>query len=185
MLEQFYRSETPPELMVPDNCEDGTCAPPLFPEAWGLLKIDVSTMSEEQRDTFYRGLDLLRGAGISFDTGVGGGYFDCELDWSLKGASLVVRLFPCYRSGCEQRGFSPAYWTVYGYTDREGAIMFPFCSEACRRQGDADHLQPVCAEADKHGDEAVEHNSCDHEKAPPYVVLTHHTAAALIRGEED
>jgi len=52
------------------------------------LKIPVDGMTKEQFESLFKAEEYLRKAGVSFDTGMGCGNRDWELDWSLKGAYL-------------------------------------------------------------------------------------------------
>ena len=47
----------------------------------------------EKLDAIYRAIDALREIGITFDTGCGFGFYDWELDWSLKGAKVLFKKF--------------------------------------------------------------------------------------------
>ena len=53
------------------------------------LKIPVG--DKKKLDNILKAEFFLMEAGISFDTGTGFGFRDWELDWSLKGAELVIR----------------------------------------------------------------------------------------------
>ena len=54
------------------------------------LQFPLDELTNEQRDHIYKAASHLNEAGIYFDTGAGCGSLDWELDWSLKGAKLVV-----------------------------------------------------------------------------------------------
>lgn len=54
-----------------------------------VIKFKVS--SKEQLDHLFKAQAELRKAGISFDTGSGGGTRDWEFDWSLKGAEVFFK----------------------------------------------------------------------------------------------
>jgi len=54
------------------------------------ITFDISKMSAEQREAFYRARHELGKVGISFDTGTNGACFDWEWDWSLKGPVRVL-----------------------------------------------------------------------------------------------
>ena len=55
-----------------------------------LMQVDLAYKTKEQVDAFWKALEYLRKAGISFDTGCGC-KFDMELDWSLKGATVLCK----------------------------------------------------------------------------------------------
>lgn len=54
------------------------------------IQIDLSRKTKEEVDAFWKALEYLRKAGITFDTGCGC-VFDMELDWSLRGAKTICR----------------------------------------------------------------------------------------------
>jgi len=58
------------------------------------LEIPIDPNKEPERWEYLQQAELLLSkAGVSFDTGFGGGVRDWELDWSLHGASIVFIKF--------------------------------------------------------------------------------------------
>lgn len=154
-------NDIPPELLETHNdCEGDSCGGHLWPKAYATLKVDMRLMTGEQKTAFERGLAYLRDAGINMDTGVGGGWYDMELDWSLRGASLNVRPLRCSNQGCElsqglsatHLGLKVAYWSLYRRNTDGWQSAFPYCSEACRAVGDGEHTAHATV------------RSCDHPR---------------------
>ena len=130
-----------------ETCDHDECSCSFqWPNGYALLQIDMRLMTDDQKRDLVDGLKLLRRAGLDFDTGMGFGNYDVELDWSLSGALITVGGLRCMAKDCpnddpdgqrslrERSGISPAYWSVYGM---EGETWSrPYCSETCRARGD-------------------------------------------------
>ena len=55
--------------------------------------IQFPITSKEQLEHLFKAGEELAKAGVTFDTGVGGGMRDWEFDWSLKGAKVLFKKF--------------------------------------------------------------------------------------------
>ena len=106
----------------------------LFSNGWATLQIDMSMKTLEQREKIYQAEMLLREAGISFDTGSGGGNRDWELDWSLSGATLKIKPIYCLCNKHKtNEPLSYIYWQVY--RTQEGKIVsYAYCSKEAREE---------------------------------------------------
>lgn len=93
---------------------------------WGTLKLRVDTLDVNERKKIDEALNLLDEVGIRFDSGTDGSYIDLELDWSLKGATLL-----CFREReCMSCGSKD---NIKRYpVEIEGTIFenYCFCSDA-------------------------------------------------------
>ena len=121
-----------------------------LPNAWGVLRIDMTLMDEENRKKVYQAEILLREAGVNFDAGSGHGYRDWELDWSLSGAYLQVRPLRCMaeKAKVEKADWKEkelrhpmggiTYWAILRDTEAGCVSSYVFCSVECREREVAD-----------------------------------------------
>ena len=63
------------------------------------FKVNISNLTDEQKQSYFVARDLLSNIGISCDSGCGiSGVSDLEFDWSLTGANCI-----CKRCGYESQ----------------------------------------------------------------------------------
>lgn len=112
-----------------------TTEPLKLPIGYAALRIDMTLMSEDNRGKVYQAEELLKEAGITFDTGSGFGCRDWELDFSLEGAFLDVRRIDCrnFKKHKEPEYMKKAYWAVF--EGERGVFMCAYCSPECRNEG--------------------------------------------------
>src|SRR5690606_23172666 len=107
---------------------------PRYPNGWARLTINMSLLTEEEREKVYEAQRLLSEVGVTFDTGSGGGGRDWELDWSLTGALVRVRPLYCmgeHKERVELRE-GTVYWATWRRPEARHTLTWPFCSPECR-----------------------------------------------------
>jgi len=106
---------------------------PMFSDGWATLSIDMTMLSEEQRQKVYQVENLLIEIGVGFDKGSGFGYRDWELDWSLSGALVKAKSLYCMNcsTGENRTSVPKPVWAIWKASS--GSVLsYPYCSEVCR-----------------------------------------------------
>ncbi|MGE4358033.1 MAG: hypothetical protein AB7E08_05750 [Candidatus Omnitrophota bacterium] len=98
----------------------------IFSNGYAVLKIDVSLMTPEERQKLYEAEKILNELGIDFDTGMGGGFRDWFLDWSLSGAILRTKRMACLHCDTGKINYFAIMKSPEG-----NVVSFPFCSVDC------------------------------------------------------
>jgi len=166
--DMYSEAFTNPDLNTPDWNDEA-------PTAWVRLQFPIGTMEEPEKAKVLQAMSLLKEAGLSFDTGFGGGVMDWEWDWSLHGAVATVRTFRCMALRCDLDNFPLAYWAHYTdatFGNRVSSRVY--CSAEHRTQGIESTERtfwccefPSCPTSTVTSD-GDEPKSCEHEGAGDY-----------------
>ena len=123
------------------SCEAGHSN---MPPAWATLTIDLRLLTDEEKEKLQQAVSLLKAIGVGFDTGIGCGGFDMELDWSLSGAQIKPKLLYCFKQGCPNhkpdKGMTTVYWNTVERASDGWIVSYPYCSANCRAQDNEERL---------------------------------------------
>ena len=109
---------------------------------WARLTIDMTLLTEAQRNKVYQAEQLLHEVGINFDTGSGGGGRDWELDWSLTGANVTIRPLVCMLCHTELMPKEATFAHLYDQEYSHNVYTRSYCSE--------EHLKLSLDESDRY-----------------------------------
>lgn len=107
------------------------------------MTFDVGLMTADQCKYLYEAERALMLAGVVFDLNMCADQRVWELDWSLTGATILIRDYCCSYNQC-QRVLGPiCLWAVFEVPSSRKVLYFPYCSPEHQSRGILEERQAL------------------------------------------